>query len=146
MINTAKDVVINSLLNEKYLSIKDIFLKQQKEYKLSYNSIYKAVIQLYADKKLSKSPDGYSIGLDWANQKIQFNSKLMKHLKNMGEFSGIGTSIHKFNDIRKMYKFLRKLEENHLELFEKNKRGSIIWAVYHYYNYLLQPAAELHYL
>ncbi|MCK5140187.1 MAG: hypothetical protein KAQ85_10130, partial [Thermodesulfovibrionia bacterium] len=143
----AKDAVIFSMMKEKGLDFTSLHNKIRKECSenFSYHSVYKAVQQLLEEKVVIKDNKKYYICDEWAKEKITFCEKLRDHLSHVNSFADI-PSIIQFGDIRSLHKFLRRLEEDHLAIFNKEKKGTVTWVVYHCYNYLLQPAKELFYV
>lgn len=148
MKKTAKDMVIKSLMKEKGLSLRSINQKIKNEYScnLSYHSVYKALQQLMDEAIISKKNDEYSLSEEWINEKMIFLGNLKKHLNHTKGYDFSDPSFLRFNNIREMHKFLRHLEKDHLPIFDKDQKGTVIWVVYHCYNYLLEPAKELAYI
>lgn len=149
MKDTASNAVIFSLIKENSLSIKEINqkVKTMPGKNFSYHSLYKALQKLVETGTIKRNQNKYSLSDQWIEKRLSFSDKLREHFDNKTSISKTDRDSQKtFRDIRSMNNFLRKLEQEHLPLFDKEHNGTIIWSVYHCYNYLLQPADELDYI
>ncbi len=147
MKKTAKEIVIESLLTEEYLDISSLNkkIKENCSSTLGYHSVYKAVKQLVEDNVIVKCQEGYLLSDEWVMENLSFLEKLKEHIN---ETKGLNHeacdfSVFEFENIKKLNDFLRKVEKEHMPVFNKDKKSTIIRVVHHCYNYLLQPALEL---
>jgi hypothetical protein len=145
-----KNAIIDALLNEKGLDLTSINskLKENHGTKYKYHSVYKVLKQFLEEGTIQKDNELYSLSDSWVSKKVNFSLDLQKHLSNT---KGINhnlndNSLLEFDNIKQLHKFLRNLENEHLPIFDKEKKGTIIFVMYHCYNYLLQPAKELEYI
>jgi predicted RND superfamily exporter protein len=150
MKKTAKEIVIESLLTEEYLDISSLNkkIKENSEKVFGYHSIYKAVKQLVDEKVIVKCQEGYHLSEEWVMENLSFLEKLKEHINETKGFSheACDFSVFEFENIKKLNDFLRKVENEHMSVFSKDKKSTIIRVVHHCYNYLLQPAQELAYI
>jgi DNA-binding PadR family transcriptional regulator len=144
MKDTVKDIVIQILLEKKGMSLTEIrkYASATVSKKYSYHSYYKALQQLTEEGAINKTKGEYILTPKWIESKIEFLNQLKTYQSDLSD----ECKVHKFSDIKDLYKFLRKLEDEHLDIFDHTKEGSVLWVVYHCYNYLLHPAKELGYL
>ncbi len=142
MKRTAKDVVIDSLINKKNLGIKEIEneIKTNYDKEFSYHSIYKAIKELNQKGVLILNKTKYSLSDEWVKEQITLFEKLKKHEKEE-----INTLLE-FNSIKDLHDFIKKFEKEKVKLFDESIKGKVIFITNHCYNYLLQPAKELNHL
>ncbi|MFH1641432.1 MAG: hypothetical protein ABIC04_00875 [Nanoarchaeota archaeon] len=148
MKRTTKEVIIESLLNEDGISLSSVNQKIKSSYDrpFGYHSIYKAIRQLQEEGIILKHNQDYVLSGDWINSILDFSDKLRHHINKTSGLINSCSNPFEFKDIQDMHKFLRKIEKQHLLIFHKNHGGTVIWVVYHCYNYLLQPAKMLSYI
>lgn len=142
----AKEVAIDALLKEDSLTTNEIYEKVKKSnIKLGYHSIYKALQQMKSDSIVDKKGNSYFLSQKWIKEQINFADKLKEHDTKNQNINNYDTHLTEFKNIKALYKFLVKVEEDHLKLYDKNK-VNVIWVVTHLYNYLLEPAKKLAYI
>ncbi len=146
MEDRSKDVVVSLLLREPCMDLAAINQRlKETNKKYSYHTTYKSIRKLMAEGVIEKNPQGYSISCEWAKQKLEFS----ENIKNFLSCNGLmeeKISMKELGNIMELNRFQRSIESEHLKVFSKDKKSTIIWAVYHCYNYLLQPAEELSYI
>ena len=150
MKKTVREIVIDSLLKEKGMELRSVNEKIKKgvSINVSYHSVYKAIRQLIDEGVILKKEKEYFLSEKWAREQVESCHKIKEHLKGIygEEYASEGPISHTFKNIKELHKFLTKLEYDHLRIFDNVEKGTIIWVMYHCYNYLLQPAKELAYL
>ena len=147
MKKTAKQLVISSLIEEKALSIDNINKKIKEKYQsnLSYHSIYKALQELTKKEVLIKEKNKFHLSKKWMINKILFANKLRDHINHTRgmHYDTHSSSIIEFNNTKELHLFLRRFEDDHLDIYNKEVKSNMIWIVRHCYNLLLQPSIEL---
>ena len=77
-------------------------------------------------------------------ENLSFLEKLKEHINETKGFSheACDFSVFEFENIKKLNDFLRKVENEHMSVFSKDKKSTIIRVVHHCYNYLLQLGGD----
>ncbi|MFW5746883.1 MAG: hypothetical protein ACOCWQ_05035 [Nanoarchaeota archaeon] len=146
---SAREHIIEALLEYPGIGLKQLqqLVQQRASRKYSYHAIYKSIRSLMDDKVVTRTSHAYSLSPTWIEQKISFADRLRSHMLDQnGALVSHDAHALEFKDILELNRFLRTLEDQHLPLFASAEKSSVIWVVYHCYNYLLQPAEELSYI
>lgn len=142
----SKDIILSILFREFPLSAKKIFNKMKQDYTYSgtYQSVFKSLKELELHNILQRRDYDYMIHEEWINKIKAFSDGLHNNYSDKDKKVIFGypnpifdKGIQKidFNNIRDLYLFIRKIEDNYLAKEKQNKK--ILWVTPHYWPPLL---------